>query len=824
MKIPVSWLSEFIDVPGDLDALRATLDDLGLVVEGIERVGEGLEDVVVARVDEIHAIEGADRIRRVIVDAGDGPVEIVCGAMNFVVGNHVPLAPVGAVLPGDFVIAQRKMRGVTSNGMLCSGRELGLGEDHSGLLILDEHPNLFVGQRLLDLLGIESDVVLDISPEGNRPDAWSVEGVARDIAARLSLEVKSVATAEPTSATPTSTFASAAIDAPDLCGALMVSVVRGVTVRESPRWLQRRLEMAGMRAVNNVVDASNYVMLELGQPTHPYDAALVKGRHLGVRRATAGETLVTLDDVERELGRPGRGLGDTGVDCVIVDGTDTVVGLAGVMGGATSEISSSTTDVLLEAAFFQPMVIARTSKRLGLRSEASNRFERGVDPRLAPRATARFVALLQLSSPDLEWLSEPLMASGETPERPVLTVSQAESDALLGTHVPLEESARLLRAINFEVQIDNDVMTVVPSSARLDIRSGLAGRADVIEEIARLYSYRRLARRTPTWPAPGGLTERQKLRRTLRDVCVGFGGFEAWTPSLGDDDDFDVFHPGVERLRITNPLSSDESVLRASCVLGLVRTWARNAERGSGDVVFFELGTVFTHPNVADTPRRARGGADGASDVPLPVEREMLTALFAREGDDATSAVAAWSVLAERLRLADVVVRAAEAPTGWHPTRFALLEDRASGAVVGRLGEVDPDVVARIAPTGRSQQRLGVMVISIDVISDGALATRRSEFVTVPSRFPAAAVDLAFVTPTSVNAHDLAFTLRHASDLVESVTLFDVFTGESLGDDVRSLAYAIRFAADDRTLSESDVTAARAALISAAESLGARLR
>ena len=824
MKIPLSWLAEFIDVPSDIDSLRETMDDLGLVVEGVEHVGAGLEDVVVARVEEIHAIEGADRIRRVIVTAGDGPVEIVCGAMNFDVGHHVPLAPVGAVLPGDFVIAQRKMRGVVSNGMLCSGRELGLGEDHGGLLLLDDQPGVAPGQRLLDLLGIAPDVVFDISPEGNRPDAWSVEGVARDIAARLGLTMRDVDVAEPNGTAVTSTFATGSIAAPELCGALLVSALRNVTVCDSPRWLQRRLEMAGMRAVSNVVDASNYVMLELGQPTHPYDAAQVAGRHIGVRQARPGEVLTTLDDTERVLGQPGRGLGDTGVDCVIVDGTDTVIGLAGIMGGASSEISPTTTDVILEAAFFTPMVIARTSKRLSLRSEASSRFERGVDPTLAARATARFVALLSLTSPDLEWLPDPVRAAGVTPEIPEIVVSQADSDALLGTHVPVADAERLLSAIGFSVQRRDDVLTVSPSPARLDVRAGLAGRADVIEEIARLFSYRRLERRTPTWPTPGGLNARQQLRRTLRDVVIGLGGYEAWTPTLGSDDDFDLLHPDVPRVRITNPLAADESVLRASHLVGLVKAWGRNAERGLGDVTLFEIGTVVQHPSTTPTPREARGGVDGASLVPLPIENERLMILWGREGDDARTAVAAWSVIAQRLRLLDVVVRASTGPRGWHPTRYAQLVDRETGAVVGSVGEVDPDLASTLAPSGRAVPRLAVLDVDVDLLADSDQVRRQSSLATVPSRFPAAAVDLAFVVPNEVNALDLAASLRSASDLVESVELFDVFRGDSLGTGVRSLAYAIRFAAFDRTLSESDVADARGALIAAAASWGAVLR
>ena len=356
------------------------LDDLGLVVEGIEYVGEGLGEVVVSRVLEISAIKGADKIRRVLVDAGTGePVEIVCGAHNFAVGDRVPLAPVGAILPGGFEIGRRKMRGVVSNGMLCSGIELGLSDDAAGLLVLGDEAPGEPGTPLMEALDLAHDVVFDLAVEGNRPDAWSMVGVARDLAARLGLDFTAPEPPLPrASGWAVESAATAVVESPDLCPRLTVSVLRNVRVGPSPRWIARRLLLAGMRPINNVVDASNYVMLELGQPTHPYDISLLPGRGLTVRRARPGETVETLDGVERTVGVRGRSLGDTGEDCLICDAEGTPVGIGGIMGGASSEIADGTTEVLLEAAYFTPMAIARTSKRLGLRTEASARFERGL--------------------------------------------------------------------------------------------------------------------------------------------------------------------------------------------------------------------------------------------------------------------------------------------------------------------------------------------------------------------------------------------------------------------------------------------------------------
>jgi phenylalanyl-tRNA synthetase beta chain len=824
VRIPLSWLQEFVELTESIDELTAILDDLGLVVEGVERVGEGLDDVVVARIDEVRVIEGADRVRLVVIDAGQGPVEIVCGATNFEVGNHVPFAPVGAVLPGGFEIGLRKMRGVTSNGMLCSSRELGLDDDHLGLMVLDGLTTPRVGEGVLQALGITPDVVFDISVEGNRPDAWSVEGVARDLATRLGRPLHAPKLASPNSPDESATFASAVVDDGELCGRLTVSVLRNVKVGPSPSWVAQRLQSSGMRPISNVVDASNFVMLELGQPTHPYDAAHVAGHTIRVRRARSGETLQTLDGVTRELARAGRGLGDTGEDLVIVDGQDQVMGLAGIMGGATSEISPATCDVLIEAAFFDPMTIARSSKRHGLRSEASNRFERGVDPNLGLRAVGRFVEVLAQSVPDLEWMANPLDVRGSTPVLATIELRPGDIERALGVDIDRADVTTILEGLGFVVVARDQSLLVTPPSSRLDVRSAAAGRADVIEEIARLYSYHRLPRRTPTWPEPGGLDERQRLRRLVRDVAVDLGMYEAWTPTLGADADFDLLGSGRERVRITNPLASEESVMRDSMLPGLIKAWGKNVERGTGDVVLGEIGMVFTHPDVADEPRATKGGAGGAVTLSLPHENERLTMVLGRVDDDAATSVALWAALSDRLGLSDVVVRSvSDAPVGFHPTRSAALVDRSTGVSFGFVGEVDAQLFTRLVASA-TKRRLGVLDVDLDVLADRSRVTRRSEVAVVPSRFPSAAIDLAFVTPALVHAQDLAQALRASSDLVEDVTLFDMYSGTNVPEGSRSLAYGIRLSSPERTLGDREIGVVREGLIAIAASLGAVLR
>ena len=823
MRAPLSWLREFVDLPDDVGVVRDALDDLGLVVEGLDHVGEGLDHVVVVEVREIHPIEGADKIRRVLVDAGgDEPVEVVCGAWNFEVGDRVPLARVGAVLPGGFEIARRSMRGVTSNGMLCSSSELGLSGDHRGLMVLDPERATTPGEELRDALGLAPDTDFDLSVGANRPDAWSIRGVARDLAIRFERPLRDVTRRTPSAGEPTSVLAAAVIEAPELCGRLTVSVLRGVRVGPSPAWIARRLELAGMRPISNVVDASNMVMLELGQPTHPYDLDRVAGATLRVRRARPGETLETLDGVVRTLAQPGRGLGDTGEDVVIADGEDRVIGLAGIMGGADTEINDATTTVLLEAAHFDPMTIARSVKRHGLRSEASTRFERGVDPERALEAVGRFVALLAESCPDLEWAAAPLDVRGEVTPPSRVVLRPGEVTRQLGTEIDDDVARRLLEGLGFATETVEDGIAVTAPASRPDVRTGAAGRADVVEEVARLYGYRRLARRTPSWPTPGGMTERQVLRRRVRDALVGRGVLEAWTATLVSESHVRRTHPDARLIRVTNPLAEDEAVLRTSLIPGLLDAWARNVARGTGDVRLAELGVVFTHPD--DAPgRTTRGGEGGLATLALPRETEHLTVVLGQRGDDARTAVALWRVLADRLRLEDVVVRAAVPPVGWHPTRSADLVDRASGALVGRVGEADPDVVTPLLGPAPAS-RVGLLEIDVDVLSDPVRTRRRPDGVVVPSRFPSASIDLAFVTPDGVPAADVAHALRGASDVVERVELFDVYRGVGIASGERSLAYGVRLSAPDRTLSEGDVTRAREALIAAGERLGARLR
>ncbi len=837
MLVPLSWLRDFAPFEGDPTSLAATLDDLGLVVEGVRHVGKGLEDVVVARVLEIAAIPGADKIRQVMVDAGDGePLSVVCGAWNFAVGDLVPLAPVGAVLPGDFAIAKRKMKGVVSNGMLCSAAELELTEDHDGILVIGPNePDGTAkptaggyrvpapGERFVDALGIVSDVVFDIAVEANRPDAWCMAGVARDLAARLRLPFTMPEAPFPPPGAPAagSPITIVVVD-DDLCPRFTARVLTGVEVRPSPDWVARRLTLAGMRPINNVVDASNYVMLELGQPTHPYDLDQVAGHGLRVRAAQQGEKVTTLDGVERTLGDRAIVPSDDRRDCVICDATDVPIGIGGIMGGGSTEISVTTSRVLLEAAYFTPMAIARTTKRLGIRSEASARFERGCDPEGIDRAALRLCEVLGATAgPQFGVSPDVIDVRGPVPVPSQIPVRTARVNDILGSALDDDAVAGYLEPIGFGCgrrgpgELDVTVPTFRPDTTR---------EIDVIEEVARHLGYSTLPRRRPAAPQVGRLTEYQARRRQARIVVAGFGAHEAWTPSLlapGDHGRAGLGDGGVE---VANPLTPDETVLRRSLLPGLLKALAFNADRRHNDVRLFEIGHVFPPPDAARVQRAFARTGDTVID-----EREMVAVAFAGTDDDARTAVGAWLALADALGVERVdLVQSSVDPggsghgDGLHPSRAGRLVDADDGGVIGAVGEVDPAVVAAFG-LDSERQRVGWMEVDLDRLLHGA---RRRPVVAPISRFPSSDVDLAFVVDDTVPATEVAKSLRRAGgELLESLELFDVYRGPGVSAGARSLAYRLRFCALDHTLTDQEVQELRQRCIEAVESShGAQLR
>ena len=779
MRVLLSWLHEFAPIGDDADTLADEMSALGLAVDDVVRVGTAVEGVIVARVLETRSHPDADKVHLVDVDTGNGnALQIVCGAFNMKSGDLVPLATLGTTMPNGMEIGRRKMRGQWSNGMLCSPRELGLGDDHAGILILD--PDLPVGEPLFDALGVRTDVVFDLDLTRNRPDAWSHRGVARDVAAHRKVPfhdpAPTVAPSGPARTVPVT------IEAVDLCGRFTSTVLTGVVIAPSAPWMAERLGRAGMRPINNVVDVSNYVMLELGQPNHPYDATKVGGGAFRVRRARDGETLVTLDGVTRRF---------TADDLLICDGDDEPVGIAGIMGSASSEIDDATTEVALEMAWFQPVAVATTAARLGMRTEASARFERGVDPMVIDAAIGRFVELLRETSPDVALAPGAVDARGDLPVPPTVRVRTERVNALLGTSLTAGDIAALIEPIGFAV--DGEQVTV--PSWRPDCTSEI----DIVEEVARHYGYDRLGKTVPASAHPGGLTPLQHTRRLVRQVLVGAGLDEAMpNPFLGPGD---LERAGLagDALTISNPLAVEESILRTSLRPGLLKAVAYNVSHRNAGVALFEIGHVYLPP-----PARQL----------LPDEREVIAAVLT--GREAPAAVALWAELARTLGVTGVDLEAATIP-GLHATRAARLV-AADGVVVGAVGEIDPAVLEAWGLTDRVAW-LEVELLALFARSDPDRPYRRV------SRFPSSDTDLAFVVADAVPAAAVTGALcRAAADLLADLRLFDVYRGPAVPPGHRSLAYRMRLQAPDRTLTDADVAAVRERAIAAAAALGATLR
>ena len=791
MRAPLSWLRDYAPFDAPVEHLATVFSELGLVVDGVERVGDDLHGVEVVRILDIRPHPAADRIRLVDVDRGDGQaLQIACGASNMAVGDLVPLATLGTVLPGGMEIARRKMRGEWSNGMLCAPDELGLPrvDGVDGLLILP--PGLAVpGTPLAEALDLRPDVVFDLDITANRPDALCMAGIARDLAAAMHLPFAFPDTAAP-AVDATLPAAGVVVEDPDLCPRFTATVLTGVRVGPSPAWMVRRLTLAGMRPINNVVDVSNYVMLDLGQPNHAYDFERLSGGGIVVRRATKGEVVTTLDGAERTLEAD---------DCLICDARSVPVGIAGIMGGADSETADTTTAVLLEAAYFAPMAIARTGTRLKLHSEARYRFERGIDTDIATRAVERFVGLLAASGcPQLRrGATVDARADDQLPTAPSVLLRTARVNSLLGTAIAEDAIAGLLEPIGFRTHRAGDgVFSVEVPSWRPDSSREI----DVIEEVARLHGYRRIERTVPAGVrTAAGLTEYQRQRRRVRDILAGAGLSEAWTTTFLAPGDLERAGLSAHAVEIENPLDRSESILRTSLLPGLLKALRFNADRQEPAVRLFEVGRVFEPP---------------AGDTVLPEEIETLAAVAAGPGVDGRLAARIWGVLADALRLEGVDL-SAEAVPGLHPGRSARIVG--PDGPLGVLGEVDADVSGAYGVPGR------VAWLSVDLPHLLGLPRRSGQALPV-SRYPASDIDLAFVVAEREPAATVAATIAGAAgELLESVRLFDVYRG--LGEQRRSLAFRLRFRSHERTLTDAELATVRAAVIEAvAAAHGGELR
>ncbi|MET8287228.1 phenylalanine--tRNA ligase subunit beta [Streptomyces sp. NPDC048448] len=835
MRVPLSWLREYVDLPATETGrdVQAKLISSGLEVETVEQLGAGLKGpLVVGEVLTIEELEGFKKpIRFCTVDVGTAngtgePQEIVCGARNFAVGDKVVVVLPGAVLPGDFAIAARQTYGRTSHGMICSGDELGMGDDGSGGIIVlpPEHE---VGSDAIELLELV-DEVLDIAVTANRGDCLSMRGVARETAIAYGLPLRDPALLDVPA--PNAFGYPVRVSEPLGCDRFTARTVTGLSSEaRSPIWLRRRLQKAGMRPVSLAVDVTNYVMLELGQPLHAYDRSLIQGT-IGVRRAERGERLTTLDGTKRVLDAE---------DLVITDDRGPI-GLAGVMGGADTEIADhedttrATSDVVIEAAHFDPVSIARTARRHKLASEASKRFERGVDPQASSAAAQRTVDLLVLLAGGS---AEAGVTEVITPSAPhTITAPANHPDKVAGVAYGRETVVRRLQQVGCDVYGQDELIVTVPSW-----RPDLVAPNDLAEEVIRLEGYENLPSTLPRPPAGRGLTERQRLHRRVGRALAGAGLVETLNYPFLSEDVFDQLglaadDPNRRVVTLVNPLSDEEPALRTTLLPGLLGALRRNDGRGSHDLALFETGLVF-HPRgeqrIASrlpVDRRPTDEEIAALTATLPAQPRhvavVLTGAREQAGWWGKGRPADWADAVEAARTvareagAELVVRAGRHGP-WHPGRCAELAVVLDGAeqVIGHAGELHPRVLKALNLPGRTC----AMELDLDRLEEAGAGALRAPRI---SGFPVATQDVALVVDQGVPHAEVEAALREgAGGLLESIRLFDVYESEQLGEGKKSLAYALRFRAADRTLTVDEASAARdAAVALAGERAGAVLR
>jgi phenylalanyl-tRNA synthetase beta chain len=846
MRVPLSWLREYVDLPATETGrdVQAKLISAGLEVETVERLGADLKGpLVVGQVLTIEELtEFKKPIRYCTVDVGTAngtgePQEIICGATNFVVGDKVVVSLPGAILPGGFEIAERKTYGRMSRGMICSSNELGIGDDGpKGILILP--PEHEVGSDAVELLELV-DEVLDIAVTPDRGYCLSLRGVARETATAYGLTLRDPALLDVPAANALGY--PVAIAEPAACDRFTARTVTGILPEaRSPIWLQRRLQKAGMRPISLTVDITNYVMLELGQPLHAYDRASIEGT-IGVRRARPGERITTLDGVERDLDPE---------DLVITDDRGPI-GLAGVMGGAHTEIAHATdsesgdirgsTEVVIEAAHFDPVSVARTARRHKLSSEASRRFERGIDPLAASAAAQRTVDLLVLLAGGT---ADPGVTEVVAPTAPrTITIRADHPDRVAGIGYGRESVVRRLQQIGCDVLGQDELVVTVPSW-----RPDLTEPNDLAEEVIRLEGYENLPSTLPKPPAGRGLTERQRLHRRVGRALAGAGYVEALNyPFIGtevfDQLCLDTDDPDRRVVTLVNPLSDEEPAMRTTLLPGLLGALRRNHGRGNNDLALFETGLVF-HPreeqrSLARLPvdRRPRDEEIVALTEALAVQPRhaavVLTGAREAAGWWGGGRPADWADAIEAARTiareagADLLVRAGRYGP-WHPGRCAELAvvlpdsvgvDCAVEQVIGHAGELHP----RVCKTFGLPARTCAMELDLDRLQEAGSGVVQAPRI---STFPVATQDVALVVDADLPAARVEQVLREgAGELLESIRLFDVFTGEQIGRDKKSLAYALRFRAPDRTLTVEEASTAREAAVAlATERYGAALR
>lgn len=790
MNVTYNWLKEFVDFDATPDELAELLTMLGLEVESMVKLGEGMDDVVVALVEEKGQHPNADKLSVCRVNNGKEILDVVCGAQNFKQGDTVALAQIGSVLPGDFKIKRSKIRGEESCGMLCSEKELGLAEESAGIMVLS--PGIApLGTPVFAALG-RKDTLLEIGLTPNRSDCLSAVGIARDIAAKLGLKLKYPQIALVEGPGTVESAIGVTVENTELCPRYAARYISGCTIAPSPEWLVKRLNAIGIRSINNVVDVTNLVMMELGQPLHAFDCSRLSGQRIVVRPAAEGEQFTTLDNQLRTL---------TPADLVICD-AERPVALAGIMGGLNSEIENSTTSILLESAFFKPAAIRKTAKRLGLHTESSHRFERGIDIDNVTRALDRAASLI------VE-LAGGSMASGcldlypGKSERAAISFRPEKANELIGIELERDAIIDILTRLECRVSKNDDgSVAVIPPHYRIDIEREI----DLIEEIARLNGYDKIPATMPIARVVSDRpTRHQDLEKLVRNLLVNSGmteiiNFSFTAPDAAGKLLLSPDDPRHLAIKLANPLVDEQSVMRTTLLPGLLETTARNINYRSLDLKLFEIRRVYLPGEGEDMPREPLcivGAITGTRDGDGWSRPNEMVDFYDAKGIVET--------VLDSLDIGGVSWTTDNPESYYHPGKSCRI--LAGRDCIGSVGELHPTVQVNF------EIEKPVFCFELDFEKLVKLS-RTKKTITAPSRFPDSTRDLALLAPEELAAVKIIDCIKsEKSKEIEHVQVFDVYRGKGVPEGYKSIAVRIRYRSFERTLAEDEIAALHAKII-----------
>nr|WP_312983520.1 phenylalanine--tRNA ligase subunit beta [Clostridioides sp.] len=794
MLVPLKWLRDYVDIDIDVNEFADKMTMSGSKVEKVDFYGENIENVVVGKILEIKQHENADKLIVTKVDIGEKVIQIVTGAQNVSEGDYIPVAVHGAKLPGGVKIKTGKLRGEVSEGMMCSAEELGIDPHYvkenskDGILLLDFEDSYELGKDVREVLGL-NDALIEFEITSNRPDCRCILGIAREAAVTLGKNTK-YPKVEVKESDEEIKF-DINIENPDLCRRYSARMVRDVKIEPSPYWMQRKLIEAGVRPINNIVDITNFVMLELGQPMHAFDLKQVSTGKIVVRNAEDGEKFVTLDDTERELDK----------DMLVITNGERSLALAGVMGGANSEVTDDTTEILFESANFKAENVRATSKKLGLRTESSSRFEKGINQDLANLAVDRAAQLVEL-------LGAGRVLKGVVDEYPTkhepksITVNVDRINRLIGVEIPASEMIAILESLEFKCELNssNEIISKVPSF-RLDMEQ----EADFVEEIARIYGYDKI----PTLelegnPTIGMKTDKQKFSDTVKDSLVALGSDEILTYSFVSPRGIDKINEPKDSTRhnfvkILNPLGEETSVMRTTLIPNMLDVVATNVSHRVEELSVFELGHIFE------------------AAVVEPNQLDRLCIGMYGKGKDFFTLKGMVETVFEKIGFAGYEIEPENNNTTFHPGRCAKIVYNNKN--IGTLGELHPDVIENYDLGQR------VYVAEIDVDSVFANSDETALYKPLP-KYPSTSRDIALVVKDNIYVKQIDDIISaNGKGLVEDFKLFDVYTGNQIEKGYKSIAYSITYRSKDRTLTDEDVAKVHDKILSElSEKLDANLR